>query len=261
VFIWLLSLGKPENLSVSFLNVGQGDAILIKTPNDVQILIDGGSGAQILRALQKEMPFFDRSIDVIVATHPDRDHIGGLPDVFKRFYVATYIESGVYEDSDLYGSLRFYVEEENAKYISINAPTSFVLDGVQFDILFPDRSVHGLEKNSASIVMRVTYGNHSFLLMGDAPKSIERYLVWRHGEELESDVLKVGHHGSKTSSAEEFIATVNPSFAVISAGKDNRYGHPHKEVLSTFKKYEVRIVSTMDGSVVFETDGEILIRK
>ena len=258
---FFLELHQEKRFSISFLNVGQGDAIFIETPNGVQVLVDGGSGAQVLRALQKVMPFFDRSIDVVIATHPDKDHIGGLPDVFRRFDVATYVESGVDEDNALYHALHEYVSEEGARHITIEKPLSFTLDGVVFDVLFPDRMLNEIEKNTASVVLRVSYKEHAFLLMGDAPKSVERYLVEKHGNSLQSNVLKVGHHGSKTSSGEDFIKTVSPHFGIISAGKDNRYNHPHKEVIDILTENAVSVLSTTEGSVEFQSDGHTLIKK
>lgn len=260
-FLWSLESVVDDTFSIAFLDVGQGDSIFIETPRGVQVLVDAGSGAQVLRQLHRVMPFYDRSIDIVIATHPDKDHIGGLPDVFKRFEVGTYIESSVEDDGGIYHSLQESVKYEGSRHIVVNSPLSFVVDGVRFDILFPDRVATEIEKNTASLVMQVTYGHHSFLLTGDIPKSIERYLVAKYGTKLQSDVLKVGHHGSKTSSDALFVQTVAPTYAVISAGDSNWYGHPHAEVIDTLDSFHINISETKKGTILFLSDGASLTKR
>ena len=263
VSVWLLYIDtQKEVLTVSFLDVGQGDSIFIETPRGVQVLIDAGANAGVLRQLQKEMSFYDRSIDMLIATHPDKDHIGGMPDVIKRFKVGAYMESSIGSSNSTYDYLHKKLEEKRIQKIFVAEPQTLFIDDVKFHILFPDRSVDGIETNTGSLVMQVVYGDHEFLLTGDSPKSIERYLVRQHGDKLQSDVLKVGHHGSKTSSDETFVETVSPEYAVISAGKDNRYGHPHQDVLKVFSARGINMHSTVqDGTVVFRTDGINLIKE
>jgi competence protein ComEC len=128
--------------------------------------------------------------------------------------------------------------------------------GATLKILFPDKDPSNLKSNESSIVIQLSYGDIDFLLTGDAPKSIEEHLVRVYGSDLESEVLKVGHHGSKTSSSVIFLNTVRPQYAVISAGSENRYGHPSAEVIERLEKYDLEIDSTIeDGSIVFMTDG------
>lgn len=258
VFVWFVLLHNKNELVVAFLDVGQGDSILIQAPNGNQILIDGGPDKKVLREIGKVMPFYDRSIDVVIATHPDKDHIGGLPDVFKRYDIKTFIEPGVEHDTGTYESLLKAIETEKSKHIIAKQKMTISLGGgIVLQVLFPNTNASGLESNTASIVARLVYGESEFMLTGDSPKSIENYLVSTYGTQLQSDVLKAGHHGSKTSSSESFVASVDPQYVVISAGEDNRYGHPHKEVMELLSKFSINIFETSKtGTIIFETDGE-----
>jgi competence protein ComEC len=251
-------------LTVAFLDVGQGDAIYIEAPNGNQMLIDGGNGGAVLRELGKILPSYDRTIDIVLSTHPDQDHIGGLPEVFNRYTVLYFIESGIRGDTSAYTALVNSVKEEGSEYIVARRGTVIWLDeGVAFTILFPDRDLSTLkDTNTGSIVARLVYGETEFLFTGDSPRSIEEYLVYSYGDSLKSDVLKVGHHGSRTSTAQSFLATVQPALSIISAGKSNRYGHPHKEVLDSLSKAGSAIESTYEnGTLVFKSDGEKIWKK
>lgn len=244
-------------LAVSFLDVDQGDAIFIDAPSGRQVLIDGGKGRVVLRALGKQMPWYDRSIDVILATHPDQDHIGGLVDVLARYAVDTIVESSVFDNGSDAKALEEAAAREGAeRIIAMRGQVIDLGGGVHIEILFPDRDVPGLETNTASIVARLVYGDTSFMLTGDSPQSIEKYLVLLSAEELASSVLKVGHHGSKTSSHESFVGFVNPEYAVYSRGCDNSYGHPHADVRALFARFEIPTLDTCEeGTITFVSDG------
>ena len=259
-FIWCVLLYTKQNvLTVAFLNIGQGDSIFIETPNGTQVLIDGGPDKKVLRELNKVMPFYDRSIDMVIATHPDKDHIGGLPDVFKRFHVTTFLEPGVSSDTGTYRALMQSAANEGAHHIVVNRRMSFALDNnVHLQILFPDRDASGLENNMASIVTRLVFGENEFLLTGDSPHAIEKYLVSLFGDALHSDVLKAGHHGSRTSSSDMFIEYVDPDYAIISAGAHNSYGHPHTEVIDALLSHGATIMETKNGTIIFKSDGKHL---
>ena len=204
IFVWTIPV--HHGLTVSFLNVGQGDSIFIQSPTGVQMLIDGGPDSSVLRELGKHMPFWDRSIDMIVETHPDKDHIAGLTDVFKRYEIQTFLEPGVLNDTSPTTALLKVVKEEGARDILARRGTRLDLGGGAYaDILFPDRDVSKIETNTGSIVMHVVYGETSFLLNGDSPQAIEKYLISLDPNSLKSDVLKAGNDGSKISSAQEFI--------------------------------------------------------
>ncbi len=260
VFVWsiVLSENGSDVLTVAFLDVGQGDSIFIEAPSGSQMLIDGGRGRAVLRGLGKVMHFYDRSIDVILATHPDMDHIGGLPEVFKRYKIDNFIESGVHDDGADNLSLHRAVEKEGLKPIYARTGMRVELDkDVTVYIIFPDRDVSYVDANTGSIVVKLVYKDSSFLFTGDSPVSIEKYLTALYGEQLKSDVLKLGHHGSRTSSSEIFLSAVNPKYTIISAGCHNSYGHPHKEVLERIEHLKIEKVSTCKlGTIIFKSDGK-----
>lgn len=250
--------GLSPYLQVHFLDVGQGDSILIETPDGVQALIDGGPDGTVIRELGKVMGVFDKSIDVVIGTHPDKDHIGGLTDVLERYKVAHIVKTdnvGETGTAKLYESL---VGAEGADIIYAKRGQEIALGAsTTLQILYPEGSVRDLESNTSSIVLKVVYGDTSFMLTGDSPKNIEEYLVLTEGEHLKSTVLKAGHHGSRTSTSELWLAEVAPEYAVISAGKDNSYGHPHVEVTDALFNAGVKTLSTAEqGMITFDSDGE-----
>ena len=264
-FIWNAIFIETRNgiLTVVFLDAGQGDAIFIEAPNGNQVLIDGGPNKSVLRQLSKVMPFYDRSIDIIIATHSDKDHIGGLPDVLQRYTVDFILESGAKNDTGISRAFESAILQNKIKRIFAKRGMAIMLDDDVFlNILFPDRDVSEVESNTASIVAQLVYKNTEFMFTGDSPKTIEEYLVFLDGEKLRSEVLKVGHHGSKTSSSESFVGYVSPEYAIISAGADNSYGHPHKEVVEILNQFGSAILNTKDnGAIIFKSDGENIVVK
>jgi competence protein ComEC len=260
----LLREMRAPMMRVSFLDVGQGDAVFIEAPNGRQMLIDGGKSRAVIRQLSHVMPWYDRTIDVVLATHPDADHIGGLPDVFKRYRVGLILESSV-RDEDGVDAEAFEKAAADEGAERLVAERGQVIDlggGARLEILFPDRGVPGIETNTGSVIVRLVYGEISFMLTGDSPKAIEEYLVRLDGKSLESEVLKVGHHGSRTSSAFSFVGFVSPEFAVYSRGCDNSYGHPHDEVKEVFAKFGIPTVDTCEGgNITFISDGKTVMRE
>ncbi|MEA1929805.1 MAG: MBL fold metallo-hydrolase [Patescibacteria group bacterium] len=245
-------------LQVAFLDVGQGDAIYIEAPNGNQVLIDGGPGKAVLRQLPQVMPFYDKSIDLLIATHPDADHISGLVSVLERYQVDYFMEPGVESETGVYRALQEAVQEEGLESVLARRGLRVNLDperNVYLDILFPDRDPKGWKSNDASIITKLSYGRHSFLLTGDAPKKMEQYVSELNAAGLAATVLKVGHHGSQTSSDQEFVSAVSPDYAVISVNANNRYGHPHQVVLDTLDQLKIKILDTTEGNIQFETDG------
>lgn len=253
----------PELLCVVFLDVGQGDAIFVQSPAGVQLLVDTGRDQSVLRGLGDVMDWGDREIDHLLLTHPDADHIGGAVDILERFLVSQVIRTENESDTELWKVTERQIEAEEAKVTMARRGQVFDLGGgVKLEILFPDIDPTEMESNTASIVARLIYGDTAFMLTGDSPKSIEEYLVLVEGEHLKSDVLKAGHHGSRTSTAELFLAEVDPKYAVVSAGADNSYGHPHVEVTDLLFNYGVETYSTAEsGNVIFWSDGDLVTRK
>lgn len=210
--------------------------------------------------LGKVLPFGNKTIDVMIESHPDRDHIGGLPEVADRYKVGIFLEPGVESDNDIDDVLHARLKAQNIP--DILARRGMVVnfgDGARLEILFPNQDVSRWETNDASIVAKLTYGNESFLLTGDSTKKAESILLNLNSTILKSSVLKAGHHGSRTSTSPAYATAVSPEYAVISAGKDNTYGHPHKEVLDILQQVSAIILSTIDmGTIEFETDGQVL---
>lgn len=247
-------------MKVAFLDVGQGDSIFIQAPNGKQMLIDGGRSSSILSELDRVMPFGDRSIDVIIATHPDADHIGGLVDVLRTYTVDSFIETQAKSQSNIYQILQKQIKDKNIEHILGQSGIQIVLDtdrGVYFDILYPDVSnVSGWDTNDASIIGKLVYGNTSILLTGDSPISKELYLVKKDRQILDVDILKLGHHGSRTSSSINYLEATSPQIAIISAGLNNQYGHPHKEVLDNLKELNIPYLSTYtEGTIICSSDA------
>jgi competence protein ComEC len=249
-------------LSVSFLDVGQGDAILIESPTGIQMLIDGGSGKSILAELSDVLPFYDRHIDILLATHADQDHVGGLPFVLERFDVDYIVTTDVTADTATYRAFEEYVQDEGAERIRALLGTHIDIGGgAVLDILFPETALEGSAPNDASVIAKLTYGDTTFLFAGDAPESVENYLARRSVEELDVDVLKVSHHGSRTSTSALFLSATTPDIAVISAGEGNQYGHPHEEVVSLLKEFGATILRTYEeGTITFVSDGASVVR-
>lgn len=256
-FIWYLVIfGSAPVLKVAFLDIGQGDSIYIEAPNGNQVLIDGGPNKSVLRVLGEVMPWWDRSLDLVIATHADADHIGGLPAVLTRYEVSVVLSNGQGSKTAIYNSWQKAIETEvkaGAKSLLAKRGERFILDSarqIYLDILFPYQVPTGKDTNNGSIVARLTYGTQAFMLTGDATIKVEQQLL-ANPSELSATVLKAGHHGSKTSSSPAFVAAVAPTYAIISAGEHNRYGHPHQITLDTLTKAGTHILRTdQQGTII-----------
>ena len=264
ILVWsVLHQNKlTDTLTVSFLDIGQGDAIFIDSPQHGRVLIDGGKNRKVLSELTKVLPFGDKRIDIVIATHPDLDHIRGLPEVVDRYDVSIFLESGVPSNNSTYEELLKMVSDKNiSKLLARRGMIINFGDGAKLYILYPlpNTDLKNFDPNDASIVAKLVYGKESFLLTGDAEIKTENALVHIDGSKLKSDVLKAGHHGSKTSSSLPFVEQVLPVTTIISAGLNNSYGHPHQEVLDRFNEIGSTILNTaLVGSITFKTDGEDL---
>ncbi len=249
---------------IAFLDVGQGDAVLITAPNGNQLLYDAGppSGAA-LRALGKQLPFWDRSINVIVLSHPDLDHTGGFPEVLRRYRVDLALEPGVFSGNGAYETIESEIKRHNVPHFDVREGMRIVLDDTTYaDVLFPGAVRMSSDTNDNSIVLRVVHGNTAFLLSGDLSIKYEEYVVARYGDQLNANVLKLGHHGSRTSTSPRWLAAISPETAVISYGKENTYGHPHDEPIVALSELQIPYLETAkEGTIVFASDGETVWRK
>lgn len=255
--------GRNGVLTIAFLDIGQGDATFIQTPSGQQMLIDGGPDASVLRRLGEMMPLFDNGIDVVLGTHDDKDHIGGLADVYNRYTVAVSMDPGMPGTTATWRAYRDAEVAEGSRYIiARRGQTIDFGDGVYVRILYPVNPIARGDTNITSVVAQVVYGDTKIILTGDAPRVAENYILAREGPLLQSDILKAGHHGSRTSSDPTFVAAVHPVFGIISSGKGNTYGHPHQETLNTLGAVGAIIDRTdREGTIVFTGDGKTIQRR
>ncbi|MDO8624217.1 MAG: MBL fold metallo-hydrolase [bacterium] len=256
----------PRVLTVAVLDIGQGDAIFVRGPTGITMLVDGGPDRSVLRELGAMLPIGERAIDVIIETHPDKDHIGGLPDVFMNYEVKNFLEPGISNDTNAAAALAEAASAESGVNHVI-ARRGMRLDlggGAYADILYPDRDPSKLETNFGAVVMRLSYGKTSFMLTADMPSQIEDWLLVldKNDGELLVDVLKVAHHGSKYSTNAAWLAATSPSIAAISVGAHNSYGHPTLEVLSRVLSEGATVYRTdQEGRLIFTSDGATIHKK
>jgi len=245
---------EARPLEVVFLDVGQGDSILIQKGTK-QILIDGGpNGKTELAKLGKYLPYFDREIEVVVATHPDRDHIGGLVDVAKNFKIGKVLTTGAEKDTAVFKEWKDIREYDRIETLAAARGDEVDFGDAKMWIISPGSSVDAAagDANNQSVVARLNYGESSFLFTGDIESPAEKEIL-AGGENIDVDVLKVAHHGSKYSSSEEFLDVTSPETAVISVGANNAYGHPTEAVLDALKKRNIQVLRTDElGDIRFE---------
>ncbi len=257
------SRAETAKLRVSFLDVGQGDAILLVTPQGQKVLIDGGDSAQrLLTALGERLSWPDKNLDYVILTHPHADHVKGLNGLFGRFTIGQAVATLVNHNASTYKFWLDNVRDRRIKLMTAAAPQVLNLDsGISLKILNPpglvaEQTVDNL--NNSSLVLLVIYGRTRFLLMGDAETEVEQALLSR-GEDINAQVLKVAHHGSSGATSPEFLAAVGPQLAVISVGQANDFGHPHERTLNRLQRAGVKILRTDErGTIDILSDGQTL---
>ncbi len=258
LFYWWSSLigaeFAEERFEVIFLDVGQGDSILVQTPNNKNILIDGGRGSNILNQISKFISQNNKTIDVVIATHADADHIGGLISIFERYDVREFIYALPEADTNVYSNLKESVANEESIIHRVDGGGSFIYDEVEFFILSP--TMMQSDRNDSSIVLLVRYEDAEVLLTGDASFRVEKNIIENFSELVKhTDILKAGHHGSHTSSSYNFISSVLPKYFVLSYGANNSYGHPSESVIDNAEAFNVEVLETTRGNVVFSSNG------
>lgn len=247
----------PDNkFHIYFLNVGQGDAILIKTPENHQILIDGGPQNFVLEELTEIIPFFDKSIDLLVLSHPHADHLEGLIEVLGRFKVERVLYTGVNFSNSVYDQFLRELEVQNVEVFIAESKTDFKFGDVFLDIIYPFDSVVNesfKNVNNSSVGMKVIYKENTILLTGDLEIEAETEIL-EEGVNLKADIYKAGHHGSRSSSSWEFLEKIMPEVVVIQSGEGNSYGHPHPETIRNFFRANVKSIYRNDlmGRIEFE---------
>jgi competence protein ComEC len=248
--------GSSEDiLKLHYVDVGQGDAILLQCPGGENILVDGGDKVQgeVLCAYLRECGI--QELAAIVGTHPHADHIGGLIKVVQEFPVKAVYMPRVTHSSDTFRDLLLAIKNKGLKISTAKAGVELPLQAIKAQFIAP-RTDHYEDLNNYSAVLKIDYGAKSFLLMGDAEKESEEQIL-SSGLNIKADVLKLGHHGSASSSGEDFIEAVAPSWAVIMCAPNNDYGHPHRETLQVLGKYGAELLRTdEDGTLIITSDGQ-----
>jgi len=242
-------------LHIIACDVGQGDAILIFT-GSTQILVDGGPNNKVLSCLSKYMPFWDREIELVVLTHPEKDHYFGLIEVFRRYRVDNLLSNQTASGGQEYGVLEKEVGREGVTEITPDVGKTIRVGLMSLDILYPTVGFQSTKVNEYSIVTLLKYKEFEALLTGDINQAISDQLSMI-GQIASVEYIKVPHHGSRDGLMENLLKAIDPKIAVISLGKNNSYGHPHEEILQMLNKYQVRILRTDEtGDVEVVTDGE-----
>lgn len=242
---------KP--LNVHFVDVGQGDAVIVQAPNGRAMLIDGGNWGKGQEVVQYNRSLGIDQLEYVVATHPDADHIGGLIAVLNSIKIKNFIDSGKEHTSETYEKMLSLIETKHIPYIVPNIGDQLKLDEeMQIEVLNVNSTAS--DNNDASIVLKLTYGEVSFLLMADAESNVENQL--RVTKDVRATVLKIGHHGSNTSSSKSFIQAVQPEVAILSYANDNEYGHPHAETIENLREIQSKIYGTGEsGTITVTTNG------
>jgi len=257
IFLFSYQTGQLSDkvLTIIFCDVGQGDAIYIRTPGSIDILIDGGPDKKVLNCLSENMPLVDREIELVFATHPDADHIAGLADVMQSYSVKSFNTVAEKKKTKIFETLEKIISEKKIPYQEITAGSQFTLsDGVTIETKWPKAGFSSQDTNEHSLVQLLKFGNFDLLLTGDITYQI------LDGLDLNSDsieVFKLPHHGSKTGVDNSTFEKIKASLAVISAGKNNSYHHPHPSVINLLKKFGVEYKRTDKvGSIKIVTDGK-----
>src|SRR5688572_5448677 len=261
----LLRLAGDETVEIHAIDVGQGDAFAVRTPRGRWFLIDAGPRTPRADAGRERVtPYLQRRgvrrIDAVILTHPDADHFGGAAAVLDAFDVGMVIDPGLPAGKDLYIDLLASARSGRQRWVAARAGLQFDVDGVVFEFLYPLRIDALRDENDNSVVFRLGFGSFAALFTGDAPAAVEEELVARHGAHLRVAVLKVGHHGSTTSTSEVLLLTARPALALVSAGQRNRYGHPAPSVLRRLARHDVRVLRTDQlGNVIVRArrDGRL----
>ncbi|OGI25473.1 MAG: hypothetical protein A3J76_03725 [Candidatus Moranbacteria bacterium RBG_13_45_13] len=252
-FSYQLYIERENDLQVIFLNVGQGDSILIQKGTK-QILIDGGpSGKTELAKLGEYLPYFDRQIEIVIATHPDKDHIAGLVEAARIYKIGKVLTTAAEKDTQVFKEWQDILNYNKIETLEVWRGTEVKFDDVDMKIVGPTEKVDPAigEANDKSVVARLDFGENSFLFTGDIESGAEKELI-ESGENIDVDVLKVAHHGSKYSSSEAFLDAASPEEAIISVGSNNSYGHPHEAVINALNARNIITLRTDETSdIVF----------
>ena len=273
IIIFLAGVGLGQNNldnwlfnsddSIIFLKVGQGDAILLQSEAGSRVLIDGGPDNAVVYRLGNYLPLFDMSLDGIFLTHPDLDHVLGVIEIMRRYDVKYLFITDFIAEKYLGRLAIEAAKKNNVKIVSIKTGDVINLSGINLTVLWPDGGIKIQDANNTSIILRVDFEYGSAILTGDASLEIEEILVTNFNTRpdlLDIDVFKAGHHGSRTATSPDFVEAITPQIGVVSAGEDNKFGHPHQEVLDILDKYDVKILDNIyhDLQINFTVEGLVV---
>ncbi|MDD3102233.1 MAG: MBL fold metallo-hydrolase [Patescibacteria group bacterium] len=264
---WLiLTQNNYNSLRVVFFDVGQGDSALIQTPEGKNILIDGGPDKNVIYKLDKYIPITRRKIDLMILTHPDPDHLIGLVEVLRRWPVDQIVTNNTEETDSLYFEWKKLIQEKNITPVIISEQRKIWLnDKIYLDFLWPIQELAGQsnkdDNNPNSLVFKLVDNQNKILFTGDATSEIEKILL-DNNYDLQSQVLKVGHHGSKYSSDLNFLEKISPIYGVISVGQNNKFGHPSLRALTSLEEVGAEILRTdQNGDIVFiDKNGKLILK-
>ncbi|MDP3724926.1 MAG: ComEC/Rec2 family competence protein [Nanoarchaeota archaeon] len=260
LFTDIVTLKNDGLLRITFLNVGQGDASLITLPGGAQIMIDGGPNPRdALQELSKVLSPFDRTIDLITSSHPQQDHIGGLPEVIRRYRTSAYISNGEKNTIGVYETLIETLQKENVPNIILSRGDRIRYRDSIIEVLNPPKKL-GEDLNENSIVLLLKSASTTALFTGDIGAKTEKQILQYLEVGLpDIDILKVAHHGSKYSSSKEFLKALTPKIAVIQVGEKNRFGHPAKETINRLKNVNTKILrNDEDNTITLISNGETI---
>lgn len=249
-------------LGIHFLDVGQGDSVLL-TCDDANVLIDTGDidkeATQYIIDYLKALNI--RKIDYLILTHPDADHIGGAPDVISAFEIGTIIMPDFAKTTAIFNRTLDAIEESGAECIFGKAGQVYTEGALQMRLLAPISDKYS-DANDYSVAMRVLFGDTAILLTGDAEKTSEREMIDKYAaSEFKADLMKAGHHGSNTSNSEDLLRATDPEWIVVSCGEGNSYGHPHAEFMERVNSLGITVYRTdIEGTIVFVSDGETITK-
>jgi len=261
VFSYLLNKAPENGLVVYALDIGQGDAILIKTEDDKYVLVDGGPDEKVLKELQDIIPYWQRTLDLVILTHPDQDHVGGLEYVLDYYDVKNVVYHPIEHDTKSYENFKKKAEEHNIENYELRDSDDFQLGCcTYFDILWPEEGMElkqfEEDANDISISFVLMSREFSMFFGGDLPSKYEEKIFAENIYDL--DAIKVGHHGSRSSTSQKFLELTKPEYAVISVGENNRYGHPTDEVLNNLEEADVEVYRTdKSGRIELQVDERI----
>lgn len=265
IFLVLLNLSIWSGLfqagnnkfEITFIDVGQGDSILIKTPNNYYGIIDGGPSDSLVSKVEKLLPAGQKHIDFVLITHPDKDHINGFVELIKSYNIGTIFINKYNKESSSLTAIELLIQEKNIENYSLNEDTDFSIDGVYFDIIWPSRDLdvyNFYDFNETSISAYIRYNDFDFITMGDLSSSFEKQAIANLDTDnlLDIELFKASHHGSRFSGNPDLFQSISPIYTVFSAGKNNTYGHPSEEVIQNALRVNSKVMRTdIDGNIKF----------